>query len=107
MDASSRDALSAVVRRHRGRARLRTATIAAGTAGLVAAGVLAASLPGTGTQATTSTRAAPAAGGHGTTSVVHVTSGGSAVTTTTSGGTTGTSAPAPAAGTAHATSGSS
>jgi hypothetical protein len=42
MDASPRSALSAVVRRHRGRARLRTATLAVGAAGLVAAGVVAA-----------------------------------------------------------------
>jgi len=46
MDANSRDALSAVVARRRGRARLRSATVALGAASLVAAGAVAYTLPG-------------------------------------------------------------
>ena len=45
MDASNRDALSAVVARQRGRGRLRSATIALGAASLVAAGAVAYTLP--------------------------------------------------------------
>ena len=107
MGASTRVALSAVVRRHRGRARLRMATFAVGAAGLVAAGATAATLPGTAAQSSTSTQVASAATSTGTPTVVHVTSGGSAVTTTTtSAGAASTPGPA-AAGTSHATSGGS
>lgn len=108
MDASTRYALPAVVRRHRGRARLRTATLAIGAAGLVAAGAVAANLPGTVTKASTGTQVVSAPAANGTTSVVHVTSGGSGVaTTTTTAGTAGASAPTVAAGASHATSGGS
>lgn len=41
MNASNRDALSAVVARRRGRARLRSATVALGAASMVAAGAVA------------------------------------------------------------------
>jgi hypothetical protein len=108
MGASSRDALSAVVRRHRGRARLRAAALAVSAAGLVAAGAVAATLPGTATQSTTRAQVASPTNSSGTRTVVHVTSGGSAVTTTTtSGAASGTSTPVAAAGTSHATSGGS
>jgi len=42
MNASNRDALSAVVARQRGRARLRSATVTLGAASLVAAGAVSA-----------------------------------------------------------------
>jgi hypothetical protein len=109
MNASNRDALSAVVARQRGRARLRSATVALGAASLVAAGAVAYTLPGGMTNATTSTSAAvvPATAGSGT--AVHSTSGGSAVATTTNGSVGAASAPAAASrsGSTHATSGGS
>jgi hypothetical protein len=105
MDASNRDALSAVVARQRGRARLRSATAALGVASLVAAGAIAYTLPGGVTHTATTTSAAGAAG---TSAAVHTTSGGSGVaTTTTSSGTGSASASASSSGTSHATSGGS
>src|SRR5215472_3377730 len=76
MDASNRDALSAVVARQRGRGRLRSATIALGAASLVAAGAIAYTLT-SGVGHTTTTTAGPAAAGSSSTS--HATSGGSGV----------------------------
>ena len=96
MDASNRDALSAVVARQRGRQRLRSATVALGAAGLVAAGAIAYTLP--------------SGAAHTAATTVHTTSGGSGVattTTTTSSGTGSASAPAASSGTSHATSGGS
>jgi hypothetical protein len=109
MNASNRDALSAVVARQRGRARLRSATVALGAASLVAAGAVAYTLPGGLTHATTSTSAAVAPATAGSATAVHATSGGSAVATTTNGSSGIASAPAPASrsGTSHATSGGS
>ena len=103
MDASDRDALSAVVARQRGRRRLRSATIALGAASLVAAGAIAYTLP-SGVAHTTIATAGTAAAGSGT---VHATSGGSGVATATSSGTGAASAPAASSGTSHATSGGS
>src|SRR5690348_10209105 len=94
MDASNRDALSAVVARQRGRQRLRSATLALGAASLVAAGAIAYTLPGGAahTATTVAAASAPTAAGGGT--AVHTTSGGSAVAaTTTSSGTGSASAP--------------
>ena len=108
MDASNRDALSAVVARQRGRRRLRSATVALGAASLVAAGAIAYTLPSGAAHTATITAAAgtPTATGTGTT--VHTTSGGSGVaTTTTSSGTGSVSAPAASSGASHATSGGS
>jgi hypothetical protein len=106
MDASNRDALSAVVARQRGRERLRSATIALGAVSLVAAGAIAYTLPnGVTHTTTTATAAAGAPAAAGTT--VHTTSGGSGVVTTTSSGTGSASAPAASSGTSHATSGGS
>jgi len=105
MDANSRDALSAVVARRRGRARLRSATVALGAASLVAAGAVAYTLPGGAAHTTTSTSAAGTAATGSST--VHATSGGSGVATATSSGTGSASAPAAATGTSHATSGGS
>src|SRR5262249_25117203 len=111
MDASNRDALSAVVARQRGRQRLRSATVALGAASLVAAGAIAYTLPSgaahTTTTAPTAATAAPAAA-TGTGTTVHTTSGGSGVaTTTTSSGTGSVSTPAASSGASHATSGGS
>jgi hypothetical protein len=103
MNASNRDALSAVVARQRGRGRLRSATVALGAAGLVAAGAIAYTLP-SGVTHTTSTAAGTAAAGSST---AHATSGGSGVATATSSGTGPASAPAASSGTGHATSGGS
>lgn len=107
MTTGNDDALSAVVARQRGRARLRTVTVAFGAAGLVAAGVVAYHLPSatTSTASAHSTTAVTSTGG-GTTAVVHTTSGGSGVVTptTTSNGRTVT---VPVSGAAHATSGGS
>ena len=107
MDASNRDALSAVVARQRGRQRLRSATVALGAAGLVAAGAIAYSLPSGAAHTATTTAAGPvAAAGTGTT--VHTTSGGSGVATTTTSSSTGSaSAPVASSGASHATSGGS
>jgi hypothetical protein len=107
MNASNRDALSAVVARQRGRARLRSATIALGAASLVAAGAVAYTLPGGMTNATSGTSAAVAPVSSGT--AVHTTSGGSAVVTTTNGSAGAVSTPAAASrsGSSHATSGGS
>jgi hypothetical protein len=99
MDASNRDALSAVVARRRGRGRLRSATVAVGAASLVAAGAIAYTLPSGVTHTTTTTAAGS--------STAHATSGGSGVATTTSSGTGSASAPAASSGTSHATSGGS
>jgi hypothetical protein len=77
MNASNRDALSAVVARQRGRARLRSATIAVGAAGLVAAGAVAYTLPGGVTHAAGGTSAAGAAAASGSAATAHTTSGGS------------------------------
>ena len=110
MNASNRDALSAVVARQRGRARLRSATVALGAASLVAAGAVAYTLPGGLTDAATGTSAAVAPANAGSGTAVHTTSGGSAVATTTTNGSAGaTSAPAAASrsGSTHATSGGS
>src|SRR5262245_22180437 len=104
MDASNRDALSAVVARQRGRGRLRSATAALGAAGLVAAGAIAYTLPSGGAHTTTATAGATTAAGGST---AHTTSGGSGVATTTSSGTGSASAPAASSGTSHATSGGS
>src|SRR5262252_6493795 len=103
MDASSRDALSAVVARRRGRGRLRSATISLGAASLVAAGAIAYTLP-SGVAHTTAATAGPAAAGSST---AHATSGGSGVATATSSGTGPASAPTASSGTSHATSGGS
>jgi hypothetical protein len=106
MDASNRDALSAVVARQRGRRRLRSATIALGAASLVAAGAIASTLPSGAVHTTTATAGTGTASGTGTT--VHTTSGGSgAAATTTSSGTGTASAPAASSGASHATSGGS
>ena len=107
MNASNRDALSAVAARQRGRARLRSATAALGAVSLVAAGAVAYTLPDGMTNATTSTSAAVAAVSSGT--AVHTTSGGSAVVTTTNGsaGAVSASATASRSGSSHATSGGS
>src|SRR6476620_1546485 len=86
MDASSRDALSAVVARQRGRGRLRSATIALGAASLVATGAIAYTLPSGMAHTTTTTATAG---------------------TTTAAGTGSASAPAASSGTSHATSGGS
>ena len=91
MNASNRDELPAVAARQRGRARLRSATIAVGAAGLVATGVVAYTLPGGVTHATSGTSAA----------------GTSTATTTGSAGTGSASAPAASSGASHATSGGS
>jgi hypothetical protein len=109
MNASNRDALSAVVARQRGRARLRSVTIAAGAAGLVAAGAIAYTLPSGVTHATTGTPAAATGGtSTGGAATVHTTSGGSAVATTAGSGSTGSaSAPTASSGAVHATSGGS
>ena len=109
MNASNRDALSAVVGRQRGRARLRSATVALGAASLVAAGAVAYTLPGGLTSATTGTSAAVAPANAGDGTAVHTTSGGSAVTTTTNGsaGAVSASATASRSGSSHATSGGS
>ncbi|HZC42214.1 MAG TPA: hypothetical protein VE343_16165 [Streptosporangiaceae bacterium] len=111
MDKDRGDQLSAVVARQRGRSRLRAATVALGSASLVAAGAVAYTLPGvthTASTGTTVTAAAPA-GGHGGT--VHTTSGGSAATSATTSGQSGQSgqaaAPAAARGSSHAVSGGS
>ncbi|MBO0787965.1 MAG: hypothetical protein J2P33_18020, partial [Actinobacteria bacterium] len=85
MDKDRGDQLSAVVARQRGRTRLRAATVALGTASLVAAGAVAYTLPGvthTASKGTTVTAAAPA-GRHGGTG--HATSGGAAAAATASG----------------------
>ena len=74
MDASDRDALSAVVARQRGRGRLRSATIALGAASLVATGAIAYTLPSGVAPTTTATAGTAAAAGSST---VHATSGGS------------------------------
>ena len=103
MDASNRDALSAVIARQRGRARLRSVTVALGAASLVAAGAVAYTLPGVTHPATSTSAAGPA----GTATTVHSTSGGSAVTAAGSPGTGSASIPAPVSGTGHATSGGS
>src|SRR5205823_13522815 len=105
MDASNRDALSAVVARQRGRGRLRSATIALGAASLVATGAIAYTLPSGVAHTTTATAGTAAAAGSST---VHATSGGSGVAATaTSSGTGTASAPAASSGTSHATSGGS
>jgi len=71
MDANRPEALPAVVARRRGRARLRSATVALGAVSLVAAGAVAYTLPG-GT-ANTATTAGTATG----TGTVHAAAGGS------------------------------
>jgi hypothetical protein len=108
MDASNRDALSAVVARQRGRGRLRSATIALGAASLVTAGAIAYTLPSGVAHTTTTTATAGTAAAAGSSTAVHATSGGSGVAaTTTSSGTGTASAPAASSGTSHATSGGS
>jgi hypothetical protein len=109
MNASNRDALSAVVARRRGRARLRSAPLAVGAASLVAAGAVAYTLPGGLTHAPTSTSAVGTAATAGSATTVHATSGGSAVAATANGSSGTVSAPAPASrsGPSHATSGGS
>ena len=103
MDASNRDALSAVVARQRGRGRLRSATVALGAASLVAAGAIAYTLPsGVTHTATSHGRHGGRGRQHG-----HATSGGSGVAAATSSGTGSASAPAASSGTSHATSGGS
>ena len=104
MDATDRDAPSAVVARQRGRGRLRSATVALGAASLVAAGAIAYTLPSGVTHTTATATAGPAAAGSGT---AHATSGGSGVATATSSGTGPASAPAASSGASHATSGGS
>src|SRR5215468_4147854 len=74
MDASNRDALSAVVARQRGRGRLRSATVALGAASLVAAGAIAYTLPSGVTHTSATATAGTATAGSGT---AHATSGGS------------------------------
>ena len=101
MNASNREVLSAVVARRRGRARLRSATVALGAASLVAAGAVAYTLPGGLTHATTGTSAG------GTATATHATSCGSVVATTTKGSPGIASAPASRSGPGHATSGGS
>src|SRR5499427_2237798 len=106
MDASNRDALSAVVARQRGRGRLRSATIALGAASLVAAGAIAYTLPSGVAHTTTTTAGTAAAAGSST--AVHATSGGSGVAAAaTSSGTGTATAPAASSGASHATSGGS
>lgn len=108
MYGSNRDALSAVVARRRGKAKLRAVTVAAGAAGLVVAGAVAYTLPGATHTTTTTTTASGTAATTGGTTVVHTTSGGSGVTTTqTVSGTGSASAPAASTGRSHATSGGS
>jgi hypothetical protein len=108
MDASNRDALSAVVARQRGRQRLRSATVALGAASLVAVGAIAYTLPSGATHTATTTTAARPVAAAGTGTTVHTTSGGSGVATTTTSSSTGpVSAPAASAGASHATSGGS
>jgi hypothetical protein len=101
MSTKDEDGLSAVVARQRGRSRLRVVTVAAGAAGLVAAGAVAYTLPSgihsvshaVGTSVST-----------GTGSTVHTVSGGSGVVTQTAGGTS----VSPRSGSSvHATSGGS
>jgi hypothetical protein len=106
MDASNRDALSAVVTRQRGRARLRSATVALGAASLIVAGAVAYTLPSGTAHTASTTSAAGTAAATGTTTV-HATSGGSGVAAATSSGTGSASAPAAATGASHATSGGS
>jgi len=103
MDASNRDALSAVVARQRGRGRLRSATVALGAASLVAAGAIAYTLPSGVTHTATTTAGPAAAGG----SSARATSGGSGVAATTSSGTGSASAPTPRYAPRHATPGRS
>src|SRR2546430_5920944 len=89
MDASDRDALSAVVARQRGRRRLRSATVALGAASLAAAGAIAYTLPSGVAHTTTATAGTAAAGSRN----VHATSGGSREATATSSGTRAASRP--------------
>ena len=109
MNASNRDALAAVTARQRGRARLRSATVAVGAAGLVAAGVVAYTLPGTMTHPATSASTAGTATAGGSTATAHATSGGSGTTSAaaSSSGTGSASAPASSSGASHAVSGGS
>jgi hypothetical protein len=107
MNANNRDALSAVVARKRGRARLRSATVALGAAGLVGAAAVAYTLPGTVAH-TTAVSSAGTSTAAGTSTVVHTTSGGSGVAaTTTSSTTTSATTPTASSGASHATSGGS
>lgn len=107
MDRDREDPLSAVVARQRGRTRLRTATVALGAAGLVAAGAVAYTLPGVTHATGTGTAVTATASGHSR--AVHATSGGSAAAAAASGrsGQSGQAAPAAAGGTSHAVSGGS
>jgi hypothetical protein len=108
MDKDRGDRLSAVVARQRGRSRLRAATVALGTASLVAAGAVAYTLPGVTHPASTGTTVTAAAPASGQRTVVHATSGGSAATSATTSGQSGqAAAPAAAGGTSHAVSGGS
>ena len=93
MNESRGDALSAVVARQRGRARLRVATIALGTAGLIGAGAVAATLPGVTHQGSSGTSTVAVAGKGAAT---HATSGGSGAVAAASSGQAG-QATAPAA----------
>jgi len=117
VNARNRDALSAVVGRQHGRARMRAAVLAAGAAGLVTAGAVATTLPSrvthpasgtsaTGTSATGTTASGTSAAG--TPATVHATSGGSGVAIAAgSSGTGSATAPVAGSGASHATSGGS
>lgn len=105
MSARNPDALSAVVARQRGRARLRAASLVIGAASLVGAGVVAYHLPGTA-QTGSSQVAGTAAASSGS-AAVHTTSGGSGVAASVSGTAGSASAPAASSGRSHVTSGGS
>jgi hypothetical protein len=109
MDRDRGDPLSAVVARQRGRTRLRAATVALGTASLVAAGAVAYTLPGVTHATGTGTAVTAAAPASGHSRAVHATSGGSAAAAAASGHSaqSGQAAPAAAGGTSHAVSGGS
>lgn len=104
MNVKAPDALSAVIARHRGRARLRTATLAVGAASLVTAGAVAYHLPGaTHTTSVTAPGTTVASG----TITVHTTSGGSGVTTSTSAAAGSAGVSSVGTGRVYATSGGS
>jgi hypothetical protein len=104
MNAGNWDALSAVTARQRRRARLRSATVAVGAAGLVAAGVVGYTLSGQATQPATSTSAAGTATTGGGAATAHATSGGSGTTGAAASSSSSTGATASSSGTGPASS---
>lgn len=104
MDVKTQGALSAVVARNRGRARLRAATLTAGAAGLVTAGVVAYHLPGAAHTATVTTHGTAGTSGS---AAVHSTSGGSSVAASSSTAARSTGVASADDSAAHATSGGS